>query len=569
MYQFSDETVKAAFLEAVEAGNVQHIRGQLSYSGGSTPIGPDDLLSAGYEKQCVTDADTFGIGQLYTGTVEIEIACSRLRYAYIAGGTLRLEFGMTLASGAIEYIPIGQWTVTDPERSAEGILTVRGVDCISKLDVPITDSYVGVVYMSGMMRRVTELTGVEFAQTAQELIGGDDEPYGSSFPATCRAVVSAIAEYIGGIAFADRYGRIAFRRLSSAPVLTIPANLRHSIRLGEYSCGIRGLKYSDRYGYIYSYDDSADDEHWNTGTVGAALAPVLSESPFIWESLDEASRDRQYHYCLRHTAAGLRQLPDWVPGEIDYYGNPALDLGDVVQVTGGITGQDSVLFLITSDSWQFRGPQRFTSAGAGETGLSGSSGSSTSSVITTINLTKSLTAIPLLSYEGELFPRLRTVARGGFAVRSETVVFVELTANLTGEGGIRLHVLYDGVKQTVHSRETVPERSTVSYSVQLTAQQGIHTIEVEAAGEADLERITALVWGQDITAVQPEYSSESDYEYTVSAGAATVDKYIGRGTMPQIPDTLGGAPVRVIGSSSFTDSDVECVYIPDGVEEIE
>ena len=108
----------------------------------------------------------------------------------------------------------------------------------------------------------------------------------------------------------------------------------------------------------------------------------------------------------------------------------------------------------------------------------------------------------------------------------------------------------------------------MSYSVQLTAQQGIHTIEVEAAGEADLERITALVWGQDITAVQPEYSSESDYEYTVSDGA-TIDLYVGRSTMPQIPDSLGGAPVRVLGSSSFTDSAVECVYIPDGVETIE
>ena len=561
-------SVSSDFLAAVAAQNKQHLLGSISYQGGSTSLSADDILDVSCEKQCVENADTFGIGQLYTGTVEAAISLRRLTSAeQLRGGTLRLEFGMTLASGAIEWLPLGRWTITDPERSAEGILTVRGVDSISRLDVPIPDSYVGVVYLSSMMRRVTELTGVEFAQAAAEvmaLTGAPEgyEPWGSCFPATCRAVVSAIAEYIGGIAFADRQGKIAFRRLGTSPVLTIPAALRHSIRLGEYSCGVRGVSCTDQFGYTFTLPITGAE-------VGAELTPALTGNPFLWDTADETQRDRQYAYGLRYAAEGLSALPDWVPGEVDYYGNPALDLGDMVEITGGINGERSSLFLITSDSWQFRGPQRLISAGAGESAASGSSGSAASSVMTTINLTKSLTAVPLLSYEGELFPRLRTVARGGFSVRNETIVFVELTANLTGEGDVKVHVLCDGVKQTVHSRETAPERSTVSYSVQLTAPQGIHTIEVEAAGNAVLKRITALVWRQDITAVQPEYSSEGDYEYTASAGAATIDRYIGRSTMPQIPDSLGGVPVRVIGGGSFTDSDVECVYIPDGVEEIE
>ena len=561
MYQMSN-----AFKEAFyDQSKVHRIRGSLTELSGAVIDLADKIWDDKVEirKQCVCDEKIFAFGQMYTGELNFSAVIPEINREDIRGAEVTLELGV---EGVDEWLPLGVWTITDPQRSAEGVLTIRGVDCTAKLDVPIPDSYVGTVYLSGMMRRVTELTGVEFAQTPEEvmaIVGETDgyEPWGSSFPATCRAAVVAIAQYIGGIAYADRQGRIAFRQFGSSTVLTIPASLRHSIRLGEYSCGVRGVGYTDQYGYTYISQIPGE-------TVGAELVPTISDNPFVWDTYREDYRDQQYAYGLHYAALGLAQLPDWVPGEVDYYGDPALDLGDLVRLEGGINGSSAALFLITSDSWQFRGPQKLISAGAGESSVGGGSSSATSSVITTINLTKTLTAVELLSYEGELFPRLRTVARGGFAVRSETVIFVELTANLTGEGDIRLHVLYDGVKQTVHSRETAPERSTVSYSVQLTAQQGIHTIEVEAAGEADLERITALVWGQDITAVQPEYSSESDYEYTVSDGA-TIDLYVGRSTMPQIPDSLGGAPVRVIGSSSFTDSAVECVYIPDGVEVIE
>ena len=562
MYQIS-----SAFREALyNQGRVHRIRGSLTELSGTVIDLTDKICNdqVTIRKQCVSDEQRFGVGQLYTGALEMTIELDIENREELRGGEITLEFGVV---GIDEWIPLGVWKVTDPQRSTQNLIKLKAADTISRLDVPISDPYVGTVYMSGMMRKVTELTGVEFAQTAEQIMAltsapEDYEPWGSNFPATCRAVVSAIAEYIGGIAYADRRGRIAFRRLGTAPVLTIPAALRHSAQLGEYSCGVRGVSFKDQYGYIYTTPIQG-------AQVGAELCPMITDNPFIWDTFSESQRDRQYAYGLRYAAEGLAALPDWVPGEVDYYGNPALDLGDMVEITGGINGERTTLFLITSDSWQFRGPQRLISAGAGDSAASGSSSGGASSVMTTINLTKTLTAVPLLSYEGELFPRLRTVARGGFSVRNETIVFVELTANLTGESDTKLHVLYDGVKQTVHSRETAPQRSTVSYSVQLTAQQGIHTIEVEASGDAVLERITALVWGQDITSVQPEYSSASDYEYRVIEGAATIDRYIGTGIMPQIPDSLGGAPVRVIGGNSFTTSDVECVYIPDGVEVIE
>ncbi|MCL2013394.1 MAG: leucine-rich repeat protein [Oscillospiraceae bacterium] len=63
--------------------------------------------------------------------------------------------------------------------------------------------------------------------------------------------------------------------------------------------------------------------------------------------------------------------------------------------------------------------------------------------------------------------------------------------------------------------------------------------------------------------------TEGDYEYTVSNGAATITKYNGIGGNINLPGSLGGFPVRVIGSSAFRMNEtVTGVVIPNSVIEI-
>ena len=173
--------------------------------------------------ECTSDESEFGIGQLYAGTVQITVESSEFDRVNLRGGTLQLKWHVD----NFDWILLGEWTITD---------------CIGMLDVAINDDFVGAITLEARMNKVTELTGVEFAQTAdeiKELIGCGNTIFGSSFCSTCRAEVTAIAEFMGGFAFADRQNRIKFRKIESKPVLQIPAKLRHSIKLSEYTFGIR------------------------------------------------------------------------------------------------------------------------------------------------------------------------------------------------------------------------------------------------------------------------------------------------------------------------------------------
>lgn len=63
-----------------------------------------------------------------------------------------------------------------------------------------------------------------------------------------------------------------------------------------------------------------------------------------------------------------------------------------------------------------------------------------------------------------------------------------------------------------------------------------------------------------------ETNVQGDYEYVVTDGEATIVKYKGNGGNITIPDTLGGAPVKVIGVSAFSGCEaILSVAIPHGV----
>ena len=93
-------------------------------------------------------------------------------------------------------------------------------------------------------------------------------------------------------------------------------------------------------------------------------------------------------------------------------------------------------------------------------------------------------------------------------------------------------------------------------------------MRISVCGNADIADIQAFVWGQEVTEESPEITNENDYIYTVDNGLTTVVGYVGKSLYPQIPDDLGGGKTRYNGKNSFTDSEIESVYIPDGVTEI-
>ncbi len=563
--------VSAEFKAALADENSQHhIKGLITDKNGNEIEFQDEIAdnSVRIERQCTTDADTFAFAQIYTGTVQLELlGMEQLRRENLRSGTVQLWFGI---NDLDEWVPLGTWDITDPQRGSHDSIVINGVDGTAKLDTPIPYNDVGIIKMKRHMEVVTALTGLEFAQTTEELsaIAGKNldtnAVFGQSFCPTCRAEVNAIAQYIGGIAYIDREGKIAFRKLGdNTDALNIPATKRFNIDLAEYNIRVAALSFNRRGEVIKTAQ--ASGAHANTD-----LEFDMTGSLFIWQSRREDILNELDRIRDNLAGAGI-----WVPGTLDFYGDPRIDLGDIVTLTGGINGDNgSSAFLVTGIVWQFRGPMTLISAGAAEAvsnygGSSGSGGSSSGGGgggQTVVQ--KPWEMVDLESFPQALTSRWREIGAAIFAVADETLVIAHVNVNLTGSdiGEVVVHALLDGVMQTKYSYDTIAgsQKLTTELNVPLLVEGGVHRLTIEAKGAATVDRIVASVYGQGVSEYTGEPTFESEYRYHVD----TVDEYIGSSLTPRIPAQLGGNDIHVLGGGSFAGSEVEYAYIPDGVEEI-
>ena len=571
-------SVTQAYLNAIDNNAVQHIRGVITFASGDTLSIPNEANGIYIEgdphteTRCVESEDTFMFGQLYIGSVELTIRLPGASQSMFTGAELSLDFGVDIAgSEELEWVPLGVWDIASAERGAADKWDIRGLDRLNRLRGDFNIDTVGRCYLEYSMRIITERTGVEFAQTAAQIaaLAGvyPENFYGIYYPQTYWDEVQMIAQVVGGFAFVNRSGEIEFRKFGTSPVLTIHGDRRHNIRLAERPYSVAGIRYTDRYG-------KTSEVSAESGV--ATLA--FSANRFISDTSD--NYPEWYQSYLTDILSGLGQ--SWYAGEADYYGDPALDLGDMIALEAGVVGETPVNFLITGISWTFRGQQVLTSGGlpdintlSSDGSYSGGSSSGSSGGVVEINqITQTMTLrnVFLDTFTPELTGSRETIARGGFAVKDAVEGWVNIgivllpTADSTG----KLTVLLDEIAQVYQPVYTLKsgEYTSVHCDVPISPDAGKHTVRIVASGKAQITDITATVWGQDIKPHPADYTFSDDYTYTIADGEATVTGYVGESLTPEIPDIFEGAPTTIIGGTAFTGSEITSVKIPEGVEEI-
>lgn len=563
--------VTESFRSAIGMQAKQHIRGRIRKNSGAEIELDDSNLkgSPRVEMQCTADKEAFGIGEMYIGIAEALVILPGTNRNELPGGELMLEAGVT-TTGGIEWIPMGVWDISSAERTAGDEMTVRGEDRLNRLKKPL-EREVGVVILGKLLNHISELCSVKFAQTAEEIAAAagllPEDIRAITTPPTCWETVRMIAQFIGGFAFANREGKIEFRRFSNAPCQSIDADDRHNLRLSEYDISVKAVSFSDAFGKTYTKKVPGEP-------AASSVTLNISDNVFMPETRDD-SYAVWYDKWVTPSVNALTGLK-WLPGTVSCFSNPALEPGDLVTLTGGINGENSDNFLIGSIAWQFRAPQELISPGAsalGDTagGSSGVSGSSASGF--TLNISKSIARIDLEAAVSEIIPTGAEIAFGGFFCKSETAVFLQVEAVFRGmeNSVIKLSAYLDEVVQIPEALSTVSqgEYRTVSIAIPLDAAAGAHKITVGARGCASVVETAAYVWGQDISAELPEMTDSSDYKFTVSGGNTTVTEYIGSSIFPNIPAILGGGATTVIGEKSFMESNITAVRIPEGVTEIQ
>lgn len=153
---------------------------------------------------------------------------------------------------------------------------------------------------------------------------------------------------------------------------------------------------------------------------------------------------------------------------------------------------------------------------------------------------------------------------------------IEITYNAsilgTNNGEVEFAIYIDNIEQDYKPLSSViaSSRTTISFSIPAHIQQGKHKIEICAKGMASIERVCAFVSGQ-IEKIEIAFDdiTDNDFIYVTNNTTTDVVLYIGTSTAPKIPNTINGKPVGILCASAFGVSNVEAVYIPDGVTEIE
>lgn len=574
--------VSQAYRTAIETGAIQHIRGSILYPSGIEQVITELIKGSPHiESKCVENDDTFMFGQIYIGSCEAVVQIADATTDMFTGAEIMLDFGVDVAgSDEPEWVPLGIWDISSAERGAADEWTLKAQDRMHRMKGNFNIDTIGRCFLQYSMKIITERTGVEFAQTPAQIaaLAGvyAENFFGIYYPQTYWNEIQMIAQVIGGFGFINRTGQIEFRKFSGTSVLSIHADRRHNIKLAERPYSIDGIKYTDSYGKTAEVH-RAEELTKGVATLGFA------NNRFISTSSDNYIE--WYQAYLSRILSSLQGL-EWYSGSVDYYGDPALDLGDMVTLEAGAVGETPVSYLITGISWSFRGAQTLTSAGLPDISSLGSdgsyisvgssSGSSSGGGVVQINqITQTLTlrSVVLDTFMPELTGDSEIIARGGFAVKDAVDGWVNIgvvllpTADSTG----KLTVLLDEIAQVYQPMYTLKngEYMSISCNVPISPDGGKHAVRIVASGQAEITDITASVWGQDIKAHPMDYTFTDDYTYTIADNKATVTGYHGESLTPEIPNTFEGAKTTVISNFAFTGSDIEAAIIPEGVEEIQ
>ena len=317
---------------------------QLSGTIGSVPFSDSDVIGVSYTNRC--SDKKVNIGSVNIGVLKLTFLTDILNRGEYFGKAITLSD--SLLTGYDEHeepiwesVPLGTFYVAEAKWTAAGMVNVTAYDCLSKMDDALTfNETTGTIY--NFCSYVATQTGTTFGLTEQQceaLPNGNQimSPYEDANMTTFRDLVSAVAQMIGGFAYAGRDGKWYLKCFDDTSNVTIPKNRR-----------VSGTTFSD-YETYYDTIQYTDIESKEVRVVGAGngLTMNLGSQPFLQYGLPSVVQSR----C--QTIINVIKKMQYTP--FDVSGLPALialDLGDVITLANDYSGSNSK-GAVMSISWTY------------------------------------------------------------------------------------------------------------------------------------------------------------------------------------------------------------------------
>ena len=200
MYLGSDE-----FNNAIEntSGNAPKIR--VTLEDGTTL---DNIKSIKFYGGS-NDSDDVSIGTTNMARIDVTAFTDKM----LTNNEIFLEQGIELANGAMEYMPIGYFTVQKPQGDIDEV-TFTAYDRMQKFEKPYSSSLAYPTTSALILDELCQICGIELATTLDNAIEVTENLKGY----TCREVLGYIASMHGYFACIDRYGKLNVRWYSNTPI---------------------------------------------------------------------------------------------------------------------------------------------------------------------------------------------------------------------------------------------------------------------------------------------------------------------------------------------------------------
>jgi hypothetical protein len=153
---------------------------------------------------------------------------------------------------------------------------------------------------------------------------------------------------------------------------------------------------------------------------------------------------------------------------------------------------------------------------------------------------------------------------------SSCLLNVNLNIQGLGQTELGLQIVVNGaIRKTLYKNVDNGKKEIISLSLPIFFEKNEkYKIQFKIKGNVNLLDFEGYIYGSNIektTIFDP--TTDADYIYDTDNNA--IIYYIGTSSNPQIPQVIQNTEVKKLYSTAFNYSNVDAVYIPEGIEEIE
>lgn len=343
---------------------------QVTFPGGSLRrIGSENIKSgtAYVKSKCVSGSD-FELGAVCIGEFGVSLLDDNIDSGNYQGAVIRPFCCVRLSDGTFEEIPMGVFNVTEISVPDSRTTKLVCYDDMVKFDKdfipPYGDGSVFDIPVTLWLGHIGNNCGVAVSEESLYNIsgmsnGGRTMGFATAAPCnkdikTFRDVLTMITQLLCACAVINRKGELEIinfdRRYSEAYpdyARIINGSQRKSAAIKNkklydaVSVSLTGLT-GDKYKHIYPPESTS------------ANTLAIDDNPIL--RLSEINVVEEY---LKEIADRLFMLT-YYGAEAEIFGDPTIDAGDHILLTGGVAGQ-GVRILVTKNDWTYRGSHKITS----------------------------------------------------------------------------------------------------------------------------------------------------------------------------------------------------------------